>query len=64
MIRVRINVDAKTDAWDNYRLSKHPERLEELIRDEIEDILKLPRMGKTKTNEKQIIKVDVKILDL
>lgn len=43
MIRVRINVDAKTDAWDNYRLSKHPERLEELIRDEIEDILKLPR---------------------
>ena len=64
MIRVKINVDAKTRAFDNYRISKHPDRLEDLIRDEIENILQLSTMGKDKNERRKIIKVDVKILDL
>lgn len=63
MIRIMIKADITTDGWDDYRISKFPENLSDLLMGEIADLLKLNKKQKEKLKGNRLIKVEVEILD-
>ena len=58
-----VKADITTDGWDNYRISKHPDSLSDLLMGEIADILKLNKKQKEKLKGSGLIKVHVEIVD-
>lgn len=61
MLRIKIKADISTDGWDAYRISKHPDKLSDLLMEEICDLLKFNK--KKEFKEKQLIQVSVEIVD-